>query len=363
MHLSLAFTRIFFAILSLFFMTTYVVSYPRGSSIVKLSVGVGVGFLFVLMLATFDKLFRKFSFRSFNTAVIGLFAGYLMGEALIMIFEKVLQMSPESLMIPVTAQEAIKVGFFLVCTYLGMLLALKSSHEIYISIPFVRLSEVSKKKKDIILDSSIICDVRLIDLCSTGIFNHQLILPRFIMKDLYLQIESSDEFIQVKAKKALEVVKKLQSMSHLHLTIQETDFPEIGDVCQKTIRLARLVDANIMTADAAKLQNATAEGVELINLHSLSNAMKPLMQAGEAIRIKVQRYGKEPKQGVGYLEDGTMVVINNGGDFLGEIIDTQVISVKQTSAGRIIFTNAVTEQTGMDMDDERYFSHQAPHDA
>lgn len=356
MNLSLAFTRIFFAVLSLFFMTIYMLSYPHGSVAIKLSVGLAIGSLFFLLLIGFDLIFRKFNLRFFNIAVIGLFAGYLMGQALVMIFDAIIQISAYTIEISTTAKEISKIAFFLFGTYLGMILALKSSDELYISIPFVRLSESSRRKKDIVLDATLVADVRLVDLCACGIFNNQMILPRFILKDLYLQLESSDETTHSKAKKALDVIKKLQSMPGLQLRIHETDFSEITDLHQKTVRLARLIDANIMTADVTRLPAALAEGVEVINLHSLSNAMKPLMQAGESIRIKVQRYGKEPKQGVGYLEDGTMVVINNGGDFLGELIDTQVISVKQTSAGRIIFTNAVTDHHGNDVYDERYFT-------
>jgi uncharacterized protein YacL len=365
MNLSLVFTRIFFAVLSIFFTTNYMVSQPYASFGIKLSFGIILGCLFFLLLIGFDLIFRKFNLRSFNIAFVGLFTGYLMGQALLMIFDTMIQIAPHTITISETAKEISKTAFFLSGTYLGMILALKSSDELYISIPFIRLSETNTRKKDIVLDSSLVADVRLVDLCSCGIFNHQLVLPRFILKDLYHLLESNDEVLHSKAKRALEVIKKLQSMPGLHLRIHETDFVEITDIHQKVLRLARLIDANIMTADVTRLPTALAEGIELINLHSLSNAMKPLMQSGESIRIKVQRYGKEPKQGVGYLEDGTMVVINNGGDFLGELIDTKVISVKQTSAGRIIFTNAVTDNLENDLYDERFFTTQLAqtHDA
>jgi uncharacterized protein YacL len=114
----------------------------------------------------------------------------------------------------------------------------------------------------------------------------------------------------------------------------------VKELASKIIRLGRLLDANILTADAGKIQSSAVEGVRLINLHALSNALKPLMQTGEQIRVKIQRYGKEPRQGVGYLEDGTMVVVNGGGSYIGETIDAIVLSVKHTSSGRIIFCNA-----------------------
>src|SRR3989338_9826200 len=133
-------------------------------------------------------------------------------------------------------------------------------------------------------------------------------------------------------------------MPDLHMRSNDTDFPETKDIMGKLIRLARLFDANILTADISRIQMANIEGVRIINLHNLSNALKPLMQAGEHIKIKIQRYGKEPRQGVGYLDDGTMVVVNGGGQYIRQTIDAQVLSVKHTTSGRVIFCNAADEE-------------------
>ena len=125
------------------------------------------------------------------------------------------------------------------------------------------------------------------------------------------------------------------------LRYNDTDFPDAKDMTSKLIRLARLIDANILTADINRVEIASIEGVEIINLHSLSTALKPLREMGEVIKIKVQRLGKEPRQGVGYLEDGTMVVINGGGNYIDQVIDAQVLSVKHTTSGRMIFCNVI----------------------
>ena len=166
-----------------------------------------------------------------------------------------------------------------------------------------------------------------------------------------------DDQTKIKAKRCIETLKKLEDIPTLELRYNDTDFPEIKDQTSKLFRLARLLDANILTADISRVQSASIEGIKIINLHTLSNALKPLMQAGEQIKIKIQRYGKEPRQGVGYLEDGTMVVVNGGGDFIGETIDAQVLSVKHTSSGRMIFCNAF-DQEGLEyahkVDDEDY---------
>jgi uncharacterized protein YacL len=155
-----------------------------------------------------------------------------------------------------------------------------------------------------------------------------------------------DENSKSRARRCLDVAKKLEGISHLELRYNDTDFPEVKDIMGKLVRLARLLDANIMSSDITRVQMSSIEGITVVNMHALSNALKPLMQAGEFIKIKIQRYGKEPRQGVGYLEDGTMVVVNGGGDYIGEIIEARVLSVKHTTSGRMIFCNA-SEEDGM----------------
>ena len=343
MNMSLAFTRIFFLILSIFFMTTYMVSLPEGSAMVKSLTGLGIGTGFGLLLIGFDLLFRKFNLRSFNIAIIGLFIGYLMGEALVLIFKAVLDIST-SIHLSIQVAEIIKIALFLFGIYLGTIMIIRSSDELYISIPFVRFSQLAHKKKDLILDVSVLNDTRIIDFGALGILDHHLIIPRFLIKDLYAQAETSEEMTKTRAQRALETLKKLEELPDLELRYNDTDFPEIKDQMSKIIRLARLLDANILTADISRVQIATIEGVRIVNLNAMSNALKPLMQAGEILKIKVQRYGKEPKQGVGYLDDGTMVVVNGGGDYIGDIIEAQVLSVKHTSSGRMVFCNTLENE-------------------
>ncbi|MCB1085058.1 MAG: TRAM domain-containing protein [Chlamydiia bacterium] len=316
---------------------------PEGGAAFNAMIGVGIGVVFLFVLVGFDTVFRKFNLRSFNITVIGLFIGYLMGQALVLIFDAILNLSDISLYLSPHVLEIIKIALFLFGTYLGAIMTLRASDELYVSIPFVKFAQAAQKKRDLLIDASVLSDARIIDVCSTGILNQHLVLPRFIIKELYAQTESSDEGTKAKSRRCLEVIKKMEEMEELGLRFNDTDFPEVKDTTSKFIRLARLVDANILTADITRVQMASIEGVQIINLHSLSNALKPLMETGEMIKIKVQRYGKEPRQGVGYLDDGTMVVINGGGNFIGDVIDAQVLSVKHTSSGRMIFCNALEE--------------------
>lgn len=353
MNVSIAFMRSLFVVLSIFFMTTFMLSSPTGTIITNALIGVIIGLIFGFLLIGFDIAFKRFNLRSFNIATIGMFIGYLMGQALVLIFDAVLDISRVSIILQPETLEIIKIALFLFGIYLGTIMTLRASDELYVSIPFVKFSPMTEKKKDLIVDSSVLSDARIIDASATGLLDHQLVIPRFIIKELYALSEIGDEFSKAKARRSLEVIKKLETTPGLELRFNDTDFPDVKETQGKLLRLARLLDANLLTADISRVQMASIEGIRIINIHTLSNALKPLMQAGEFIKIKVQRYGKEPRQGVGYLDDGTMVVVNGGGNYIGETIDAKVLSVKHTSSGRMIFCNAIDEENlDEDYDDE-----------
>lgn len=346
MNISLLFLRVFIITLSIVFMTVYMISSPAGAPHINAMIGVGLGAVLGFVLMGFDIVFRRFNLRSFNIAIIGIFIGYLMGQALVLVFDAISDFSSISKVLQPQTLEIIKICLFLFGIYLGTLLTLRSSDELYVSIPYVKFTQAAQKKKDLIVDTSVLADARIIDLAGTGLLDHQMVIPRFVIKELYAQAEMGDENSKSRARRCLDVAKKLEGISHLELRYNDTDFPEVKDIMGKLVRLARLLDANIMSSDITRVQMSSIEGITVVNMHALSNALKPLMQAGEFIKIKIQRYGKEPRQGVGYLEDGTMVVVNGGGDYIGEIIEARVLSVKHTTSGRMIFCNA-SEEDGM----------------
>jgi uncharacterized protein YacL len=335
MQTSLPFLRIFFTLLNILLMTTLAFSFGEHPVLRGLVYGVGFSaFLFLL-----DILLRRFRLLSFNLLLIGLFVGYLMGQGLMLVFNSIIDLSSIATALNMQTIQMIKICLMLASIYIGTLITIKSSQEFHISLPFVKFSPNTEKKKDLIIDASALSDARIIDLAASGILDHQLVIPRFLLKDLYTQSETGAEVTRSKAKRCLETIKKLEELPYLQLRYEISDFSEIVDINQRIIRLARFLDANVLTADISRVQMASIEGIRIINIYHLSNALKPLMQTGEIIKIKIQRYGKEPRQGVGYLDDGTMVVINGGGDYIGETIETQVLSVKHTNSGRMIFCN------------------------
>ena len=292
-------------------------------------VGIVAGICVSALLIGCDLLFQRVNLRMLNLAIIGLFVGYLFGQALVLSYSALFD-----------GGEIVKAALYLFGLYFGANMTLRASDHFYLNIPFVRLSPAGHHKKDLLVDSSVLLDARIIDLCSSGLFDRALIVPRFLNQELQGQLDSANEAMRTKARKALDVLKKLEVLPELELRFSDTDFPEVKDPMAKMVRLARFLSANLLISDMSRTQSQHVEGVKVVNLQLLSHALKPLMQSGEPIKIKIQRYGKEPMQGVGYLDDGTMVVVNGGGQYLGETIGAWVLSVKHTTTGRIVFCNA-----------------------
>lgn len=343
MKISLPFLRVFFVFLSVFFMTAFMATLPIGPMWQKMFIGLGVGLAFSSLLFSLEVLFKRYNLKAFNTLILGLFTGYLLGKALIVLFNGVLAMSHLGIILQTQTIDLMRVSFLLLGTYLGAFLTLHFSNEIVISIPFVNLVKSPHCKRDILIDTTALADSRILDLAATGLVDNCLVMPRFIEKELYSQAEFGDESSKTKARTAIDTLKKLQTLPQLALRFNEIEYPTSQDSFAQLARLARLTDSNILAADLSQLQLPAVEGIKIINLNSLSNALKPLMDSGETMKIKIQRFGKEPNQGVGYLEDGTMVVVNGGGDFIGECIDVFVLSVKHTSSGRMIFCNTMED--------------------
>jgi uncharacterized protein YacL len=315
-------------------------TFEGGANLLNLTVGLLSGLAIAGLLIGSDFIFKRFNLKALNTAILGLFLGCLLAQATLMILTGVV--NPDSI-----AFSTIRFFVYLISVYIAMTITEKNAQEFYMSIPFMQFKKMSHKKKDILVDVSVLTDPRIIDLASSGLIDHHLILPRFALKDLYSMAENGDEVSKIKARRSLEVLKKLESIPTLDLRYDDTDFSEIKDPMAKLVQLARFLDTNIITSDINRVQSSSIEGVRIINIHLLSNALKPLTKAGEYVKIKVQRYGKDPGQGVGYLEDGTMVVINGGAEFVDEVIKAQVVSVIHSSGGRMIFCNAAEDSMSL----------------
>lgn len=340
MNISNTLIRILYALVCMLAFSAYTTSTMAGGfTPSNLLFGILGGSAFALLLTGADFLLKRCNWNLLTQVILGVALGVLVGQALVLVIGNIIDLGAWN-----ASSDTLKFVYtvaYLLGVYLG--LATVSRLNIF-GMTSASQPEVSKDpKKDVVMDASVLTDSRIIDLASSGLLDNHLILPRFVLKELFAMTESVEEHTKTKARRCLEVFKKLENIQGLNIRYSEIDYPELKDSMSKLLKLARAMNANVMTVDLSRIQQSSIEDIKIININTLSNALKPLTQAGEYINIKIQRYGKEPRQGVGYLDDGTMVVVNGGAEYIGETIKSQVLSVKHTSSGRMIFCNSTDE--------------------
>lgn len=292
---------------------------------------------FITVLSTFDLLAKYFSLKALNTFILGSLIGYLFTLSFNYCLDQLLSWTP--LLLPASK---VIVGFkfclIIFGIYFGIHLVARAADEIYLSIPLVRFRFENHKKRDILLDRSILFDQRLLDVAATGIFDDRLILPKFLVKDLQNELMGEDELSRTQARKALDLVQSLELLARLNLRYDDHDFPEIDEAGNKLIKIARALDADILCSQATGFGAKTLEDIRIINLQTLAKAMNPPTTVGDDILVKVLKTGKDKKNGIAYLEDGTMVVVNSGAEYVGQTILVHLISLKHTLSGRVFFS-------------------------
>jgi uncharacterized protein YacL len=196
-------------------------------------------------------------------------------------------------------------------------------------------SEVSNNQK--ILDTSVIIDGRIADIADTGFLDGVLVVPQFVLQELQMVADSADSMKRNRGRRGLDILQRIQKMAHLKVQIVSEDFPQVREVDMKLIELARLYNCKIITNDFNLNKVAHVRGVEVLNINELANSLKPLVLPGELMRVFILKEGKEYNQGVAYLDDGTMVVVDNARRMISRTVDISVTSVLQTTAGKMIF--------------------------
>lgn len=209
------------------------------------------------------------------------------------------------------------------------------------AIPEAEIGE-SKSGQAKILDTSIIIDGRIIDIASAGFVENPLVVPNFVLREIQLISDSPDPIKRNRGRRGLDMLNQLQKRKELNVQISYKDYTETREVDAKLIKLAKDIDGKLITNDFNLNKVAELQGVEVLNINNLANALKPVVLPGEEMEISVVKEGKDENQGIGYLDDGTMVVIENGGKLLNKRVKVSVTSVIQTSAGKMIFTKIVS---------------------
>lgn len=226
--------------------------------------------------------------------------------------------------------------------YLGFQVGFKKRDEIMSVFSIGRSKEKSKKEEKNtiehkILDTSVIIDGRIADICKTGFIEGTLVIPEFILEELQHIADSSDVLKRNRGRRGLDILNRIQKESKINVIIYEGDFDEIHEVDSKLVKLAKLLNGTVITNDFNLNKVCELQGVKVLNINDLANAVKPVVLPGEEMCVQVIKDGKEHGQGVAYLDDGTMIVVEGGRDYIGTELDVLVTSVLQTSAGRMIF--------------------------
>ena len=227
------------------------------------------------------------------------------------------------------------------CTfgYLGMMLAMRSNRdEFSLIIPYVRFARETTQHEPLVLDTSVIIDGRIADLCATGFLSRSLIVPRFVLGELQTLADSRDPTKRERGRRGLDILNDLQSSRDVELTVHEGSGGD-GDesVDARLVRTAKVLHARLLTNDNALGQVARLQQVHVLNLSDLTRALKPSVTAGDELELNLVKEGREQHQAVGYLADGTMIVVNHARPHLGKIATVIVSSALQTAAGRLIF--------------------------
>lgn len=225
----------------------------------------------------------------------------------------------------------------LVLTYLGVVIGARKGEWLEPAKLVGLFRSTGPQKRYRILDTSVIIDGRIADVCETGFLDGTLVAPQFVLKELQMVADSSDSMKRNRGRRGLDILQKIQKMSGVEVIVSDVDFPDVREVDLKLIELARTLPGKIVTNDFNLNKVAQLRGVQVLNINELANALKPVVLPGEFMKVFILKEGKEYNQGVAYLDDGTMVVVDNARKLIGKTIDVVTTSVLQTTAGKMIF--------------------------
>ena len=298
-------------------------------------IGALAGFIFALLALSLEKIIKKAPLKVIFGGTFGLFLGLVIAQLLGYAFSG-LQNS--------AIRISISVILSCVFGYIGLVLGGKKVEEF--KWPGWGFFAKGSHKKDggKLLDTSVIIDGRVADICETDFLEGPLIVPQFVLQELQHIADSADNLKRARGRRGLDILNRMQKGDTVEVRVVDEDYPDIKEVDAKLIALAREMNAKIVTNDFNLNKVAQLQGVPVLNINQLANALKPMVLPGEVLHLQIMREGKEQGQGVAYLDDGTMVVVENASRHLGQEVEASVTSILQTTAGRMIFTTLKEEQ-------------------
>ena len=292
-----------------------------------------------LLVAALDILLNKFTISVFSSATAGLLIGLFCGWLITRIGLSELPLFQAS---DVEAQrqrqQVFQIAVYCTFGFLGITLALRSNREEFaLLIPYVRFRQEGVEEQRLLVDTNILIDGRLPGICETGFLKDSLVVPRFVLNELHLLADSPDLIKLERGRRGLECLENLRARPLAEIKIQEDPQAEEGPADMKLVRLARSQGARLLTNDANLGRIATLQGVSVLNLNSLAKAMRPVVTPGDEVELALVKEGRDPHQAVGYLPDGTMLVVNHAAHLVGQTVTVTVSSSLQTAAGRLVF--------------------------
>ncbi|HLH31725.1 MAG TPA: PIN domain-containing protein [Terriglobia bacterium] len=292
---------------------------------------IGVGLLGALGIIFFEYRLRGATLKRLIGAAIGSILG-IVGAALIshMLTDTIFDQNSLSF---------IKLFILLLMTYVGLVVGANKGDMLNLSaMGGIFGGERPAKKSYKILDTSVVIDGRIADICETGFLDGTLVIPHFVLRELQQVADSADSLKRNRGRRGLDILQRIQKMNGINVQLVENDYPQIREVDMKLIELAKELDgAKIVTNDFNLNKVAQLRGVEVLNINELANALKPVYLPGETMKVFILKEGKEFNQGIAYLDDGTMVVVDNARKMIGKTVESSVTSVLQTTAGKMIF--------------------------
>ncbi len=321
--MTLLFVRFFFLVIS------GVVGYQIGVITGAPVTGILASMLGALVLIGIELTMRQVSVRGLSSMVFGLLLGIFMAN----LVSDILSLLP----LGEVLKPILRVVLTLIFSYLGAVMALRGKDEFNLIIPYVRFKRQDVKDGVVLIDTSAVIDGRIGDIFKTGFLGGRLVVPRFVLHELQRLADSEDDIKRQRGRRGLELLKNMQKDTAADIRIHEDDFTGSEQVDLKLVKLAKLMDARICTTDFNLSRMASIQGVEMLNINDLVNAAKPMVFAGEELEVRLLKEGKDQHQAIGYLEDGTMVVVSDGRRAIGQSVKVIVTSALQTQAGRMIF--------------------------
>jgi len=307
----------------------YIGTFYKESLLYSTAIGLAIGFVCLLL---------EFAFaRKFISVTAIVFLGVIFGFIISYFFIHTLYLIPSVEAINTASKKFLEFSLTLVVTFISVIALIHCKDDFKFVVPFIEFKKEIRSGRRIILDTSAIIDGRIYNICETGLIDTVIILPRFVLNELHLVADSSDKLKRNRGRRGLDILNKMRESKKINLEIQDVQLPHIKGVDGKLIFLAKALDARIVTTDFNLARAAMVEGVEVVNINDVLNASKPFFLHGEQLNIKIVKIGENPNQGVGYLDDGTMVVSEGSSHMVGREIQVVITNIVHTSAGRIIF--------------------------